>query len=162
MIGAKIYLKPQEIEEIKYANRVIGSAVHPDTGKTIPFYMRMSGFVYFNVPIVMAVLFTKNQTPAFNAFLQFVNQTYNAAMNYGNRNASANYSVQDLGMGYTAACVTSVGLALYTRTAFKGLLNRLTGPRYLFFHTFLNFISAAFAGVANMSLMRYKELQDGV
>lgn len=30
-IGAKIYMKPEEIEEIKYASRVVNSAVHPDT-----------------------------------------------------------------------------------------------------------------------------------
>ena len=60
-------LKENEIKEISYANKVVGSAVHPDTGEIVPFYMRMSGFVIFNVPIAFAVLFTKNQTPAFNA-----------------------------------------------------------------------------------------------
>ncbi len=56
-------LKDDEISDIRYANNVAGSAVHPDTGEIIPFYMRMSGFVIFNVPIAFAVLFTKNQTP---------------------------------------------------------------------------------------------------
>jgi hypothetical protein len=66
-IGAKVMLKEEDIKDISYSDKVVGSAVHPDTGKIIPFYMRMSGFVLFNVPIVFAVLFTKNQTPAFNA-----------------------------------------------------------------------------------------------
>jgi len=35
--------------------------------------MRLSGFVVFNAPIVLAVMFTRNQTPAFNAFMQWVN-----------------------------------------------------------------------------------------
>ena len=30
-IGAKVYMKPEEIKEIKYASRVVNSAVHPDT-----------------------------------------------------------------------------------------------------------------------------------
>ncbi len=66
-IKVPIMLKEKEIEEIKYANRVVGSAVHPDTGEIIPAYLRMSGFVFFNVPLLFAMLFTKNQTPAFNA-----------------------------------------------------------------------------------------------
>lgn len=72
-IGAKIYLSPEEIEEIRYASRVAGSAVHPDTGEIIPFFMKMSGFVPFNMPIVFAVLFVRNQTPLFNATMQWLN-----------------------------------------------------------------------------------------
>lgn len=59
-IGAKILLKPEEIEEVKKASRIVGSAVHPDTREVIPFYMRMSGFVIFNFPLVFAMLFTRN------------------------------------------------------------------------------------------------------
>ena len=66
-IGKKIYMTPEEIEEIRYASRVVGSAVHPDTNEIIPFYMKMSGFVPFNMPLVFAVLFVRNQTPVFNA-----------------------------------------------------------------------------------------------
>ncbi len=66
-------LKQEEIEEISKCNKIVGSAVHPDTGEIIPFYMRMSGFVIFNVPLVFAVLFTKNQTPTFNAAFQGLN-----------------------------------------------------------------------------------------
>jgi hypothetical protein len=53
-------LKQSEIDEIIRCNKIAGSAVHPDTGEIIPFYMRMSGFVMFNVPLVFAVLFTPN------------------------------------------------------------------------------------------------------
>jgi hypothetical protein len=59
-IGAKIYMTPEETEEIRYASRVVGSAVHPDTNEIIPFYMKMSGFVPFNMPLVFAVLFVRN------------------------------------------------------------------------------------------------------
>jgi len=55
--------------------------------------MRMSGFVVFNTPILLVILFAKNQTPMFNAGMQVVNQTYNAGMNYGNRNASSEYTI---------------------------------------------------------------------
>jgi len=59
-INAPIMLKQSEIDEIIRCNKIAGSAVHPDTGEIIPFYMRMSGFVMFNVPLVFAVLFTPN------------------------------------------------------------------------------------------------------
>ena len=90
--------------------------------------MRMSGFVIFNVPLVFAVLFTKNQTPTFNAAFQGLNQTYNSAMNYGNRNASSNYTLQDIGKGYVSATLAAVLIALYTRRVFAPSLKRLSGP----------------------------------
>jgi hypothetical protein len=68
-INSKIYLKPEEVLKIRKASRIVGSAVHPDTNEIIPFYMKMSGFVIFNFPIVFAVLFTRNQTPSFNALM---------------------------------------------------------------------------------------------
>ena len=66
-------MTPEEIDELKKADAIVGSAVHPDTNKVIPFYMRLSGFVVFNFPLVFAVLFTRNQTPMFNAGMQWLN-----------------------------------------------------------------------------------------
>ena len=69
----------------------------------------------FNAPLVFFVMFAK-QTPAFNAFMQWANQTYNAGMNYGNRNASSPYTTSDMMKGYSAAVFISVGIALVSRT----------------------------------------------
>ena len=85
-------LKPEEIEELRKANLIVESAVHPDTGYVLQHHFRMSGFVYFNIPILFAMLFTPYQTPMFNATMQWVNQTYNSMLNYGNRNASSTYT----------------------------------------------------------------------
>jgi len=52
----------------------------------------------------------------FNAGMQWVNQTYNAGMNYGNRNASSTYTTADLGRGYAGAVAFSVSIALFSRT----------------------------------------------
>lgn len=161
-INAKVYLKEPEIEEILYANQIVESACHPDTGHVIPIYQRMSGFVIFNVPIVFAVIFTRNQTPAFNASMQAVNQTYNASMNYGNRNASSTYTLQDLGQGYLAATTVSVLIALYTRRVFASTLKSLTGPSLTIANSTLGYLAGAFAGAANLSLMRSKELKEGI
>ena len=118
-IGGKVYLSNEEIKKIIKYNSIVGGAVHPDTNEIIPFYMRLSGFVPFNFPIVFAVLFIRNQTPIFNAGMQVLNQTYNAGINYGNRNASSTYTTKDLGRGYLGAVSVSVAIALFTRTIFS-------------------------------------------
>ena len=45
----------------------------------------------FNTPILFGVLMTKQTTVNILMF-QWLNQTYNAGLNYGNRNASSHYS----------------------------------------------------------------------
>ena len=155
-------MKPEEIEELKKANRIAGGAVHPDTNQIIPFYQRLSGFVVFNAPIVLAVTFTPNQTPLFNTFMQWVNQTYNAGMNYGNRNASSKYTTSDMARGYGAAVVTSCGIALISRVMMANYLASLKGTRLILTNTLLNWAAAAFAGFANCALMRQKEYFDGI
>lgn len=72
-IESEVFMLPEEIEKMKRYNCIVGGAVHPDTNEIIPFYMKLSGFVVFNLPIVFVVLFTRNQTPLFNAGMQWVN-----------------------------------------------------------------------------------------
>lgn len=155
-------LTPQEIDEIKLASRIVGGSVHPDTKEIIPRVMRLSGFVIFNVPIATMVIFMPHQTPLVSAMLQWLNQTYNAGMNYGNRNASTPYSSQDLLKGYLAAVLVSVGLAFTSRLAFAGFLSRQTGQRQIFANATIGYFSGAFAGVANLACMRQKEMKKGV
>lgn len=57
----------EEIERVRKNSAIVGGAIHPDTNEIIPFYMRLSGFVVFNFPLVFAVMFVRNQTPVFNA-----------------------------------------------------------------------------------------------
>ena len=83
-------------------------------------------------------------------------------MNYGNRNASSEYTTTDLARGYSAAVVTSVGIALISRTLMAKQLSSLRGPRLILTNAFLNWMAAAFAGFANCALMRQKELFEGI
>lgn len=140
----------------------MGGAIHPDTGKLIPWYMRLSGFVVFNFPMVFVILFYRNQTPLFNAGMQWLNQTYNAGMNYGNRNASSPYTNGDLARGYSGAVAVSVSIALFTRTIFAKQLVGMKGPKLVVANAFLNYIAGATAGACNLALMRSKELKDGI
>ena len=59
-MGSELYLTEAEIQRVRENNNLVGGAVHPDTGQIIPFYMRLSGFVMFNFPLVFAVLFVRN------------------------------------------------------------------------------------------------------
>ena len=85
-------MTPEEIKVLTKNYHIYKSAIHPDTQELIPIYMRLSGMVPINIPLVCAILFKTNQTPAFNATMQWLNQTYNALLNYGNRNASTPYT----------------------------------------------------------------------
>jgi hypothetical protein len=94
--------------------------------------------------------------------MQWVNQTVNAGLNYGNRNASSTYTIGDLGRGYVGAVLISVAIAMYSRRAFAGWLLRLKGSNLIFANAFLNYLAGAFAGASNLIMMRFKELQDGI
>lgn len=105
---------------------IVDASIHPDTGKCVPWLMRMSAFVPTNVPIIFGMLMTKS-TPATTAFWQWLNQTYNAGMNYGNRNASSTYTSQDLMFGYSMAVASSIGMGVGLQRVFKGFTLKLRG-----------------------------------
>ena len=94
--------------------------------------------------------------------MQWVNQTYNAGMNYGNRNASSKYTNADLFRGYAGAVAVSVSIALFTRTIFAKQLRSMKGAKLTVFNAFLNYVAGASAGASNLVLMRYKELEQGI
>ena len=64
------------------------SGIHPDSGDVVPYFARTSAFIPMNLPIVGAMMLAA-PTPFNTIFWQWVNQTYNAGFNYGNRNASS-------------------------------------------------------------------------
>lgn len=161
-LGQQIFLKPEEIDRLKKADKIVGGAVHPDTGLIIPFYQRFSGFVVFNTPIMLITLFAKTQTPLFGFVMQWVNQTYNACMNYGNRNASSPLSNQDLAKGYVGAVLVSGGIAYGSRIAFAKQLAQIKGPKAIFATAIVTYFAAAFAGASNLLMMRQKEIVEGV
>jgi hypothetical protein len=81
-------LTESEIKKLRNYSTIVNSTIHPDTGKPVPWVMRMCAFVPTNVPIIFGMLMTP-VTPFNTVFWQWINQTYNAGMNYGNRNASS-------------------------------------------------------------------------
>jgi len=116
--------------------------------------MRLSGFLIFNVPIATLVIFAPNQTLLFTGALQWLNQTYNAGMNYGNRNASTPYTTNELASGYLAACAVSIGIAMGSRYFFANFLKKQKGQKQILANAVIGYFSAAIAGVANLACMR--------
>jgi hypothetical protein len=86
--GQKVLLTDAEIAQLRKYQTIVNASIHPDTNKPVPWVMRMCAFVPTNLPIIFGMLMTP-PTPANTIFWQWINQTYNAGMNYGNRNASS-------------------------------------------------------------------------
>lgn len=79
-------------------------------------------------------------------------------MNYGNRNSSSTYTNKDLAIGYSAAILSSVGLALFLRKATSKVTKTLTGSRLILMNSFVNLVANAAANFLNTYCMRRSEM----
>ena len=123
--------------------------------------MRLSSFVPINIPIAFGMVITA-PTP-FNTILwQWINQSYNAALNYGNRNASSNYTTKDILKSYTMACVASIGVALGVRKALSKYTKHMSGAKLTMMNSVSAFFACSTAGFLNAWLMRQTELEKGI
>ncbi|CAM9426992.1 unnamed protein product [Ectocarpus fasciculatus] len=152
--------------DLWHARRVLESALHPDTGEPIFPLFRFSAFVPVNMVIVTATV-----TPAVissfpaTAFIHFFNQTYNAAINYANRNASNPVPRARLLEGYGGAVVTSLSIGMLSTALTKRVAARAGGaggPAAAIIRSTLPFLAVAGAGASNVLLMRRNELTTGV
>ena len=105
---------------------ILASGMSPDTEEPLMWAGRVSAFVPTNIPIVGAMLMS-TPTPANIIFWQWVNQTYNAGLNYSNRNASSSQTTSDLATAYAMGCVVSIGVAMSLKTAANWALAGKTG-----------------------------------
>jgi tricarboxylate carrier len=152
-------------EELWEARRLVESAVHPDTGDVIPAPLRFSAFVPMNMFIVTATLspIVLNSF-AMTGMCHLVNQSYNAAINFANRNASNPVPTDKLLEGFAGAVTTSLSFGLsatwMTRkvASMPGASPKAAG----IIRATLPFLASALAGSANVGLMRRNELTDGV
>lgn len=122
----------------------------------------MSGFVPINIPIIFMMIMTK--PTLINIILgQWLNQTYNAQMNYFNRNATSSYTVEDILKGYASAVTVSITLGLCLQALFRPKIDKInSAPLQLLARSVLTGIAAGSAGSANVLMMRQKELKAGV
>lgn len=139
------------------AKRIVDGALHPDTGDAIPHPFRMSGYVFFNGPVCVAMVASQSTLPLL--FWAWVNQSQNALVNYFNRNASSPMTNETLVKSYAAAvgsalCV-SFGLATIIQKRFdaqkaKSLLRWVAFP------------SSVAASSLNCYIVRSPEIDSGI
>ena len=110
---------PPTDAELWRARQVLMAVVHPQTGEVIPAVLRFSFFAPANL-VICAGLLSPGATLARTAFFQWLNQTYNVAVNYANR-SSGDVSPATLGAAYCAATSSSLAIALGLQAAAKRL-----------------------------------------
>lgn len=151
-------------EDLWKARRVLEAALHPDTREPIFPPFRFSAFVPVNMFIVTATVTpaVMSSFPA-TALIHFSNQTYNAAINYANRNASNPVPLPRLVEGYLGAVTTSLTIGLTATALTKRVQARGGGgPAASIIRSTLPFLAVASAGASNVVLMRRNELETGV
>ena len=132
---------------------MVSTAIHPDTGEIINWMFRFSSFLPMNIPVSFGFIFAA-PTPLNTIFWQGINQTYNAALNYQNRNASSQYTTGDIVKSYVIATISAISISLAIRAALDPFAKDQIGGLLVLFNTFSSFVACAAAGFLNAYFMR--------
>ncbi|XP_071447872.1 sideroflexin-2 [Hetaerina americana] len=141
-------------DQIIYAKKLYESAFHPDSGERQNVFGRMSFQVPGGMAITGCMLQFYRTVPAV-VFWQWVNQSFNALVNYTNRNAKSPTTPTQLGVAYvsatTSALVTALGFRKFLQKRASTLMQR-----------YVPFAAVAAANCVNIPLMRQNELYYGI
>jgi tricarboxylate carrier len=136
-------------DEIWAAKELYDSAFHCQTGEKLFVLGRMS----FQVPgnmLITGCMMTFYKSTSAVIFWQLANQSFNAIVNYTNRNASVGVSNEQLGMAYVGATTASVTTALLFNklvASSPSLASGIVGR-------FVPLVAVAAANCVNIPLMR--------
>lgn len=144
-------------DEIWAAKELYDSAYHCQTGEKLFLPGRMSFQVPGNMTITGCMMTFYKSTPAV-VFWQFANQSFNAIVNYTNRNASAGVTNEQLGTAYVAATSASVITAL----GFNKIISSSPALSGGIIGRFVPLLAVAAANFVNIPLMRQQELVKGI
>ena len=143
------------------ARKVLNATCHPETGEMIPAPFRFSAFAPANL-IICAGMLRPNPTLLQSAFWQWMNQSYNACVNYCNRSSpSEDGGISEFVFGYVAATASALAVVLGLQEGARKLLGgtariaglvRLTVPM----------LAVSISANVNLFLMRANELSQGV
>ncbi|XP_046330906.2 sideroflexin-2-like [Haliotis rufescens] len=139
---------------VRQAQQLYLSAFHPDSGDLQNVIGRMS----FQVPggmILIGAMITFYKSNTAVVFWQWANQSFNALVNYTNRNAASDISTKRMAVAY----VSATSCALVTALGLKHVLAKRAAPLV---QRFVPYAAVAAANMVNIPLMRQSELADGI
>ncbi|GAM18850.1 hypothetical protein SAMD00019534_020250 [Acytostelium subglobosum LB1] len=146
--------------ELWKAKKVVDATIHPDTGETIPLPFRMCSFLPINV-VICAGLLLPNASIGTTIFWQWINQSYNIALNHANRNASNEMTNQQI----TTAYMSAVGISCSLAVGLGHAVNKLKIPNasvHAGLRMMVPFTAVTTAGIANVFIMRGNEMKNGI
>lgn len=141
-------------EQVIYAKKLYESSFHPDSGEKQNVFGRMS----FQVPggmIITGAMLQWYRTSTAVIFWQWVNQSFNALVNFTNRNAKSPISTTQLGVAYVSATAS----AMITALGCKSYWQKAANP---FIQRYVPFAAVAAANCVNIPLMRQTEITQGI
>ena len=103
--------------------KLYASAFHPDSGDLQNVFGRMSFQTPGGMFITGAMLNFYKSVPQV-VFWQWFNQSFNALVNYTNRNAEADLDLNQMGVAYVTATFSALGVAI----GLKKVLERTAPP----------------------------------
>jgi len=151
----------KEISVIRNAQSIISNGVHPDTNEPISYPFRASSNIPMALPICTGFMLAP-PTVFWTIFMQTINQTYNAGLNYGNNSKKSPQTSKDIMLGFMAALGTSVPLSIGIRLMCKGMTARATGAKLLIMNVLVASSASAVGGVANNLCIRKCVLDRGI
>merc|ERR1719430_2404357 len=140
-------------EQVMQAMQLYKSAFHPDSGELQNVFGRMSFQVPGGMLITGAMLQFYKSVPQV-VFWQWFNQSFNALVNYTNRNANSSTSTTQLSVAYFSATFSALGVAI----GLKKVLEK-SPPT---FQRLVPMVAVASANCVNIPLMRQVELMEGI